>query len=56
MSFDLWNDWLNADTVYSYVDQLNLILKVLGTPEERTMQRIGSEKVPVPIQGDSDDC
>ncbi|KAG8942712.1 hypothetical protein FRC04_003542 [Tulasnella sp. 424] len=27
-----------------YVDQLNLILKVLGTPEERTMQRIGSEK------------
>ncbi|KAG8907431.1 hypothetical protein FRC01_007677, partial [Tulasnella sp. 417] len=31
-------------TYCSYVDQLNLILKVLGTPEERTMQRIGSEK------------
>ncbi|KAG8907676.1 hypothetical protein FRB99_002754 [Tulasnella sp. 403] len=27
-----------------YVDQLNLILKTLGTPEERTIKRIGSEK------------
>ncbi|KAG8889605.1 hypothetical protein FRB98_003667 [Tulasnella sp. 332] len=27
-----------------YVDQLNLILKTLGTPDEKTIQRIGSEK------------
>ncbi|KDQ18940.1 hypothetical protein BOTBODRAFT_28421 [Botryobasidium botryosum FD-172 SS1] len=27
-----------------YVDQLNQILNILGTPEERSIQRIGSEK------------
>lgn len=31
--------------VSSYVDQLNLILGVLGTPDEDTLQRVGSEKV-----------
>lgn len=29
---------------YSYVDQLNKILDVLGTPEERVITRIGSDK------------
>ncbi|RSH91880.1 hypothetical protein EHS25_009250 [Saitozyma podzolica] len=44
-----------------YVDQLNLILGVLGTPDEGTLQRVGSEKAcayirslphsePVPLQ------
>ncbi|GFZ48734.1 mitogen-activated protein kinase [Saitozyma sp. JCM 24511] len=44
-----------------YVDQLNLILGVLGTPDEDTLQRVGSEKAcayirslphsePVPLQ------
>ncbi|KAG8961318.1 hypothetical protein FRC03_005533 [Tulasnella sp. 419] len=27
-----------------YVDQLNLILKTLGTPEEKTIKKVGSEK------------
>lgn len=28
----------------SYVDQLNLILSVLGTPDDETLTRVGSEK------------
>jgi hypothetical protein len=31
--------------VSSYVDQLNQILQILGTPSEETMARIGSPKV-----------
>ena len=31
--------------VSSYVDQLNQILQILGTPSEETMNRIGSPKV-----------
>jgi len=28
-----------------YVDQLNKILNILGTPDEETLSRVGSEKV-----------
>jgi hypothetical protein len=28
----------------SYIDQLDLILKTLGTPDEATLDRVGSEK------------
>lgn len=28
----------------SYVDQLNLILSVLGTPDDETLTRVGSDK------------
>ncbi|KAG6821192.1 hypothetical protein H0H93_004012 [Arthromyces matolae] len=31
-------------TLQSYVDQLNKVLDVLGTPEEKVMKKIGSEK------------
>jgi len=30
--------------VSSYIDQLNLILQTLGTPEEATLDRVGSER------------
>lgn len=33
----------------SYVDQLNQILQVLGTPSDETMDRIGSPKVHILI-------
>jgi len=29
---------------FSYIDQLNLILQTLGTPEEATLDRVGSER------------
>lgn len=28
----------------SYIDQLNLILQTLGTPDESTLDRVGSER------------
>jgi mitogen-activated protein kinase 7 len=28
-----------------YVDQLNQILQILGTPDEATLRRVGSERV-----------
>lgn len=30
-----------------YVDQLNQILNILGTPDDATLKRIGSERVSV---------
>jgi mitogen-activated protein kinase 7 len=30
-----------------YVDQLNQILGILGTPDEETLRRVGSERVSI---------
>jgi mitogen-activated protein kinase 7 len=40
-----------------YVDQLNQILQILGTPDEATLRRVGSERVsamllPLTFNGD----
>ena len=36
-----------------YVDQLNQILQILGTPDEATLRRVGSERVRIAFQGTS---
>ena len=33
-----------------YVDQLNQILGVLGTPDEATLRRVGSERKYLPVE------
>ena len=38
-----WRDNGNSDYPCSYIDQLNLILGVLGTPDDETLDRVGSE-------------
>lgn len=36
-----------------YVDQLNQILQILGTPDEATLRRVGSERVRIAFQDNS---
>lgn len=33
-----------------YVDQLNQILQILGTPDEATLRRVGSERVRIALR------
>lgn len=46
-NFNAWHDDLTFLSFFVDVDQLNQILGILGTPDEETLCRVGSDRVKI---------